>query len=114
MRRQEQINRHEGVAWLIATILPFFFVLTATAQREIHSLNDGWKFHKGEHATAADSICDDSTDNDSKWTSVHLPHTWNTDAYVEKDYYRGTGWYRRQITIPQAWHGKQILKDTGT
>ena len=37
------------------------------------------------------------------------PHTWNTDAYTEKDYYRGTGWYRRQLTLPQGWKEKQII-----
>ena len=40
---------------------------------------------KGECTAAADSAFDDS-----KWTSIHLPHTWNTDVYTEKDYYRGT------------------------
>lgn len=74
------------------------------AQRETQSINDSWKFLKGECTAAADSAF-----NDKEWMDIHLPHTWNTDAYTEKDYYRGTGWYRRQINLPQDWKGKQIF-----
>lgn len=81
-------------------VLSLFTLLPAHAQRETQSLNDSWKFLKGEcNAAAADSAF-----NDNEWTGIHLPHTWNTDAYTEKDYYRGQGWYRRQ-----DWKGKQIF-----
>lgn len=73
------------------------------AQRACKTLNDGWKFLKGECVEASDSAF-----NDNGWTSVNLPHTWNTDAYTEKDYYRGTGWYRRSVVIPSAWQGKRV------
>lgn len=74
------------------------------AQTATRTLNDGWKFLKGECPAAADSAF-----NDSEWADIHLPHTWNTDAYTEKDYYRGTGWYRRRIELPEDWQGKQIF-----
>ena len=74
------------------------------AQREYKTINDGWKYWKGECTGAADS-----TFNDSGWMHVNLPHTWNADAYVEKDYYQGTGWYRRSVTIPSVWTGKRIF-----
>lgn len=86
-------------------VLSLFTLLPAQAQRETQSLNDSWKFLKGEcNAAAADSAF-----NDNEWTDIHLPHTWNTDAYTEKDYYRGQGWYRRQVNLPQDWKGKQIF-----
>lgn len=70
--------------------------MSLRAQRETKSLNHDWKFLKGECTSAADS-----TFNDSQWANIHLPHTWNTDAYTEKDYYRGIGWYRHRITLPK-------------
>lgn len=88
-------------------ILMFIILFTfpkAQAQRETQTINDSWKFLKGECTAAADSVF-----NDSNWPTIHLPHTWNTDAYTEKDYYRGTGWYRRQLSIPKHWKGKQIF-----
>lgn len=76
----------------------------AQAQRETQTLNNGWKFLQGDCPAAADSALDDSA-----WTTVHLPHTWNTDAYTHKDYYRGPGWYRRRLTLPRGWKEKQIF-----
>lgn len=96
--------RRKAIAFLIAIVLLGCISLKIQAQRENKTLNDSWKFLKGECTAAADSAFNDST-----WVPVHLPHTWNTDAYTEKDYYRGTGWYRRQISLPQAWKGKQIF-----
>ena len=87
---------------LIPMIL--FLSQTVCAQQESKTINDGWKFHKGECETAASPAYDDSA-----WNSIHLPHTWNTDAYTEKKYYQGTGWYRRTLMLPQHWQGKQVF-----
>ena len=87
---------------LIPMIL--FLSQTVCAQHESKTINDGWKFHKGECEAAASPAYDDSA-----WNSIHLPHTWNTDAYTEKKYYQGTGWYRRTLTLPQHWQGKQVF-----
>lgn len=89
---------------MAATALSLFILSPAHAQRETRTINDSWKFLKGECISAADSAF-----NDSQWADIHLPHTWNTDAYTEKDYYRGTGWYRRRITLPEDWEGKQVF-----
>ncbi len=79
-------------------------VFTLQAQRESKTINDGWKFLKGEATTASDSLY-----NDSNWETVHIPHTWNTDAYTDKDYYKGICWYRKSFTLPQAWKDKQLF-----
>lgn len=89
---------------MAATALSLFILSPAHAQHETQTINDSWKFLKGECTSAADSAF-----NDSQWADIHLPHTWNTDAYTEKDYYRGTGWYRRRITLPKDWEGKQVF-----
>lgn len=79
-------------------------VMPASAQRHTLTINDSWRFYKGECAAAADSAY-----NDKEWAEVQLPHTWNTDAYKVKDYYRGTGWYRRTLNIPAEWSGRQLF-----
>lgn len=104
MRKENKNNyRRGGIAFLLAIALGCM-CLKAQAQRESKTLNDSWKFLRGECTAAADSAF-----NDHDWTSVHLPHTWNTDAYTEKNYYQGVGWYRRQLSLPQEWKEKQIF-----
>lgn len=90
------------ISALVAMIL--LLCTTVCAQRESKTINDGWKFQKGECEAAAATHY-----NDSLWSNIHLPHTWNTDAYTEKNYYRGTGWYRRTLTLPQSWQSKQVF-----
>lgn len=51
----------------------------------------------------------DSAFNDNDWISVHVPHTWNLEAYTEKNYYRGISWYRKCLVVPSTWTGKQIF-----
>ena len=59
-----------------------FNVLFAIARSV--SLNDGWIFR---HT---------STDD---WEPVNLPHSWNGDAYLKKDYCKGKSVYRRQLLL---------------
>lgn len=101
--KRKSIRRKIAIIWFATTGFMLLSTSTALAQRESKTINDSWKFLQGECANAADSAFNDST-----WTSIHLPHTWNTDAYTEKNYYQGTGWYRRRISLPQAWKEKQI------
>lgn len=62
---------------LIPAIL--FLFPKVHAQHESKTINDSWKFYQGECKAAASTTYDDSA-----WNSIHLPHTWNTDAYTEK------------------------------
>ena len=87
---------------LIPAIL--FLFPKVYAQHESKTINDSWKFYQGECKAAASATYDDSA-----WNSIHLPHTWNTDAYTEKKYYQGTGWYRRTLTLPKNWQTKQVF-----
>lgn len=67
-------------------------------QRQIESINDGWRFYKG-HMEGAVNISFDDTD----WKKITIPHTWNAqDAYQTKDYYRGIGWYRKALFVPKS------------
>lgn len=87
----------------LGILILFLWSTAVRAQREQHTLNEGWHFLKGDYAVVADSVWKEAT-----WTPVHLPHTWNTDAYVRKEYEQGKGWYRRTFQIPDAWRDKQV------
>jgi len=80
-------------------------ILPTMAIREKRTINDGWKFHKGDIGKEAIKI----GFNDSDWERVHLPHTWNDEAYVVKNYYKGIAWYRKQLTISPEWKDRQIF-----
>ena len=49
--------------------------------------------------------------NDSAWSAVNTPHTWNAvdGADGGGNYYRGIGWYRRHVTVPANLAGKMLF-----
>ncbi|AVV45099.1 beta-galactosidase [Streptomyces sp. P3] len=68
-------------------------------------LNSGWRFIRQDVAGAQAPGFDDSG-----WTSVTTPHTWNAvdGADGGNNYYRGVGWYRRHYTVPSELAGKRL------
>jgi beta-galactosidase len=69
-------------------------------------LNSGWTFQKAD-VTGAEA----PTFDDSAWTQLDLPHTWN--ALDGQDgpatpYYRGIGWYRKHYTVPSSLMGQRL------
>lgn len=68
-------------------------------------LNNGWRFIRAD-VTGAQA----TGFNDSGWTSVNTPHTWNAvdGADGGNNYYRGVGWYRRHYTVPSELAGKRL------
>ena len=66
-------------------------------------LDTDWKFNRSD-ISGAESV----SFNDTGWSTVALPHTWNAQDGQNggADYYRGVGWYRRHFTISsdQAGH----------
>ena len=81
----------------IIAILICFAALPA-AGREVYNLNGGWKFFTGR-ATTSDNA-----------RTVTLPRTWNSDATAgNDDYYRGTGNYLREVSVPAEWSGRRVF-----
>ncbi|CBG74719.1 putative glycosyl hydrolase [Streptomyces scabiei 87.22] len=78
---------------------------TAPDPRVWIHLNNGWRFIRAD-ATGAQAPGFD----DSGWTSVVTPHTWNAVGGADggNDYYRGVGWYRRRYTVPAELAGKRL------
>ena len=77
---------------LLAAALFFSF---NTFAREDTLLDSGWKWQLGNPTNAAAPDF-----NDAGWTTVSLPHNWGWKETQEgKPYYRGPGWYRRELDI---------------
>ena len=70
----------------LLAIVVMFVVTSLQAQREMKTINDNWEFRK--------SI-------DESWESVNLHHTFNIDAYQQRNYYQGKGFYRRTLVLPE-------------
>ncbi len=93
-----------NILWRLIVMAISCLPILCYGQREIKTINDSWKFKKGGKLHAFDKVY-----NDQKWQTISVPHTWNTDAYTSKEYYKGIGWYRRTLSIPQTWKNKQIF-----
>ncbi|MFE0458316.1 glycoside hydrolase family 2 TIM barrel-domain containing protein [Kitasatospora sp. NPDC058965] len=78
---------------------------TAPGPRQRIDLNPGWRFVKSDVSGAQATGFDDSG-----WQTVSTPHTWNAvdGADGGNNYYRGVGWYRRHVTVPQNLAGKML------
>ena len=75
-----------------------------TFARESTLLDSGWKFKSGESTNAQQAGFDDSG-----WQAVSIPHNWGwQEAQQGKNYYRGPGWYRRELDI-SAGSGQTIF-----
>jgi beta-galactosidase len=84
--------------------LSFGLTVTASAQtytpppnnRVDVNLDPGWRFIQQDVAGAQATNFDDSA-----WTSVNLPHTWDVSdgqSYPASNYYQGISWYRTHFT----------------
>ena len=68
-------------------------------------VTDGWKFIRAD-VNDAETVAFD----DSKWSKVTLPHTWNDkDTLAGPNYYRGPGWYRIKLAIPESAKDKRVF-----
>ncbi|MEP6645735.1 MAG: glycoside hydrolase family 2 TIM barrel-domain containing protein [Saprospiraceae bacterium] len=103
-----------AVKYFRAFIFLFFASLVANCcsqTREIITLQTNWKFTLGENPNAYRQDFDDS-----KWQSVTIPHDWaiagpfdiNGDGNTAKLPWKGEGWYRCKIDLPQGAGGKRI------
>ena len=78
-----------------------------------YNFNPGWKFFQGDVTNAEQATFDDSA-----WSSVSAPHTYNdTDTYDEiishsggeRHQYMGIAWYRKHFKLPAAAKGEKVF-----
>lgn len=91
----------------IITFIFLSFVLVTKAQnvRHIETINDLWNFHKG---TIEKPL---SNNLDITWEKVDIPHSWNTEDILDDEdgYYRGIGWYKKTIVIPNVYKNQNVF-----
>lgn len=108
LENNKYISKYYQMKKSIVLFLSLFILILISlhiqAQRQIETINSGWRFYKGNIENA---ISEDI--NTANWETVNIPHTWNIDAYTKKDYYRGVGWYRKSLFIPDITRDKQIF-----
>src|SRR3954452_19177100 len=68
------------------------------APREMIDLEPDWHFHRGDVRGASAVSFDDS-----HWSHVDLPHTWNAQDGQDggNNYWRGIGWYRKSYDVSE-------------
>ena len=90
----------------------------------VTDLSDGWRFaqvwraYGSQLAVPATSACEwPDAAPDIKWQDVRVPHDWaagaafstnSVDAQSGALPWRGMGWYRRSITIPEKARGRRV------
>lgn len=86
-------------------LIAIFLSATNVLARTKTSLNGGWRFHKADVANASSTNF-----NDTGWQRTNVPHTWNVEDPWDDEpgYYRGAGWYRRELQIA-ATTGKRFF-----
>lgn len=92
--RINDISRSLSLIKVSAVALALCLSGVAAIGREAFTVNDGWRFKYG---------------TDTTYTSVHLPHCWNEDAYLTRDYRRGTGVYVKTLHIPGRFEDCKIF-----
>jgi beta-galactosidase/beta-glucuronidase len=78
--------------------------MAVAADRQSITLGAGWRFIKQDVAGAEQPGTDDS-----KWTKVTLPHSFNASEGDEGTYYRGPTWYRRTMEIARLPPGRRLF-----
>ena len=89
--------------FLLVFGLGFTFNLTA---RENTRLDADWRFIQQEVTNAQQPAFDDR-----QWQTVSLPHNWGwEEAQLGKPYYRGPGWYRRELLVTPVTGKRYFLR----
>ena len=97
---------------LFTTFIIALVVSCRLYARESTLLDSGWRFQQGDPAGLSGQAMSPADPNwiDSAWESVSIPHCWGVEAAMAgKDYYRGPGWYRRDLNIGAPEKGKRYF-----
>ena len=118
------MNQHRILNWLAIVclgtplaVLAQPYVPPASAHADLN-FNYGWKFIRSDATNAEQTAFDDS-----KWTDVSAPHTYNdVDSYTDfishsggdRRAWSGITWYRKHFKLPAgAKDGKVFLEFEG-
>ena len=71
--------------------------------RLVQNFNQSWKFRRSDVSGAEATAFDDSS-----WSNVGLPHSFDLPSFMETGFYAGYGWYRKHFDVPATWSGKSV------
>jgi beta-galactosidase len=92
-------------ASFVCLILSGLALPLAAQPRVDVSLNSGWRFIRQDVSGAQNASF-----NDSAWSVVNLPHTWNGfDGQAGGSYYQGIGWYRTHYPVDGSQAGRRFF-----
>ncbi len=74
------------------------------AVRLVQNFNQFWKFRRDDVSGAEATAFDDSS-----WSNVGLPHSFDLPSFMETGFYVGYGWYRKHFDVPASWSGKSVF-----
>jgi len=97
---------------LVTTLILALIVSCAAYARESTLLDSDWRFLQGDPAGLSGQAMSPADPNwiDSAWQTVTIPHCWGVAAALAgQDYYRGPGWYRRDLNIGAPEKGKRYF-----
>ncbi len=89
--------------------------LAADGARLRQSFNDGWHFQRQAAPGAATEAvflnAEQPAYNDSAWSAIVLPHTWDVteeNPFTVPQHFRGVGWYRKSFRAATGWRGRRV------
>ncbi len=96
----------------LSGLLLFVLNWSFAQQRNIVTLQTGWKFAQGTQTDAFKTEF-----KDASWESVFIPHDWaiagpfdpTGEGNTAKLPWRGEGWYRLSMEMPRSYEGKRML-----
>ncbi|MGQ1784901.1 glycoside hydrolase family 2 TIM barrel-domain containing protein [Saccharicrinis sp. GN24d3] len=93
---------------LSVTCAFFFSMLTVLCGQQLrYTVNESWHYIKDNNITDVNEflLLQDKAE------IIDLPHTWNDKDVVDENegFYRGAGWYTKEIRIPTAYKDKQVF-----
>jgi len=104
-------TRTLGSLWAILLWPALALAAPAPSPRAVLDWDPGWRFSRGEFATAMSPGFDDGA-----WREVRLPHDWSTEEPLRPEYASGNGyaaggigWYRKHFTPDPAWQGRAVI-----
>ena len=93
-------TRHLLLALIFSLTSALTFAQAPKLPLEGQRLTDNWFFIKSDSPAAPAP--------DAAWLPVTIPHTWNAiDGETGPKYYRGPGWYKTTLTLPQLRDGER-------
>ncbi|WP_282035751.1 glycoside hydrolase family 2 TIM barrel-domain containing protein [Saccharicrinis aurantiacus] len=92
---------------LLNAIVVLMSITAMGQQQHNYTINSKWNFIKNN------SIQDITAFSSCKNTAeiVNLPHTWNSTDVIDEElgYYRGAGWYSKELSIPTVYQDKELF-----